>query len=386
VRLLRNDMQTGNWLKLRLRSRLASGQLLGFGDGAKVIAHVGAADLRRAVSSVSFASQSSRTLHFGLGTATQADLVEVRWHGGAKSLFTNLTANTTWQITEGEGTPKAQGPTPEDRKSRIAHGLPSAIRHSPSSTSSPSSLLDPQPQGGVTAMDGRARVREFWRLQRAAMDAMKVEKDSPKAVRLFREALALDPRHQDSLYYLAHCLAASGDVPNALAQLETLQQVNSNSHRAFAQWGTLRALTAHDDADLAAAQRSLEQAHAINPEETGALLLLGEIALLRGHHSVAEEKLAAACRSNHKAVGGFFLRGYLAWKRGEEARAVKLLEETRAALGPDWQPQGGTSEGDVQRKQHDEKSPLARYWERWDGRAEPASSYAALEIRLRTGS
>jgi tetratricopeptide (TPR) repeat protein len=366
VRLLRNDMQTGNWLKLRLRSRLASGQPLGFGDGAKVIAHVGAADLRRAVSSVSFASQSSRTLHFGLGMATRADLVEVRWHGGAESLFTNLAANTTWQITEGQGTPKAQGPTP--------------------SASSPSSLLDPPPQGGTTAMDSRARTREFWKLQRAAMDAMKVEKDSPKAVRLFREALVLDPRHQDSLYYLAHCLAASGDMSNALAQLETLQQVNSNSHRAFAQWGTLRALTAHDDADLAAAQRSLEQAHAINPEETGALLLLGEVALLRGDSAAAEEKLAAACRSNHKAVGGFFLRGYLAWKHGDHTQAVRLLEETRAALGGEWQPKGATAEGDVQRRQHEEKSPLARYWERWDGRADPASSYAALDARLRAGS
>lgn len=47
VQLLRNEMQTGHWLELRLRSRQANGATTGFGDGAKVIARVGDAILPR---------------------------------------------------------------------------------------------------------------------------------------------------------------------------------------------------------------------------------------------------------------------------------------------------------------------------------------------------
>ena len=39
-----------------------------------------------------------------------------------------------------------------------------------------------------------------------AVRAMKREGDIPRAISLFREALALNPAHEDSRYYLANCL------------------------------------------------------------------------------------------------------------------------------------------------------------------------------------
>ena len=216
------------------------------------------------------------------------------------------------------------------------------------------------------------------------MNAMKVENDNPKAIALFREALALNPSHEDSHYYLGFCLAGQGDADGALAQLDELKRINPQSHRAFQQWGVLRAMFARTPADLAAAEKSLERAHALNPEETGALLVLGEISLLCGDAAKADERLAAVCRTNPRAVGGFFLRAYLAWKRGDDVFARKLLEETRIALGKDWQPKGSTSEGDVKRKQHVETTPLARFWEAWDGSPEPASNFAKLDEHLET--
>ena len=141
---------------------------------------------------------------------------------------------------------------------------------------------------------------------------------------------------------------------------------------------------AQTPADLDAAEKSLERAHALNPEETGALLVLGEISLLRGDAAKADERLTAACRTNPRAVGGCFLRGYLAWKHGDDAAARKLLEDTRTALGKDWQPKGSTSEGDVKQKQHVETTPLTRYWEAWDGSPEPARSFAKLDDHLET--
>jgi tetratricopeptide (TPR) repeat protein len=230
----------------------------------------------------------------------------------------------------------------------------------------------------------RARELEFWQHQRAAMNAMKLENDLAKAIPLFRAALALNPHHEDARYYLAHCLAEQGDVATALAELEHLQRLNPRSHRAFQQWGRLRALFAENAADLAAAERALEQAHALNPEETGALHLLGEIALLRGDLASAEARLSAVCRTNPRSVGALFLRGYRAWRQGDPAAARSFLVQARQALGPDWQPKGATSEGDVHRKQHVEATPLARFWEEWSGKPEPEASFRALEAFLAT--
>ncbi|MBI2926365.1 MAG: VCBS repeat-containing protein [Verrucomicrobia bacterium] len=376
AQLFRNDMQTGHWLKLRLRSRLKDGRPLGFGDGSKVIARVGGAILRRAVSSVSYLSQSSRTLHFGLGSATKVDQLEVRWHAGGTNFFSNLDANATWEITEGEPTPRRVG---------VASSK-GPERHTTENRPPPTAVLNEQ--GRVAAAPGekldKARLLNFWNNQRAGMNALKIDKDSAKAIPFFRAALELDPKHEDSRYYLAHCLAAQGDATGALVQLEELQRINSHSHRGFQQWGSLRAIFAKSDADLAAAEQALERAHAINPEETGALLVLGEVSLLRGDLAKADERLAAACRTNPKAVGGFFLRGYLAWKRGDDTQARKFLEDTRTALGKDWQPKGATSEGDVQQKQHIETTPLTRFWEQWDGLAEPEKTFAQLDAFLTT--
>jgi len=364
VQLLRNEMQIGHWLKLRLRSRVPSGARLGFGDGTRVIAHLGEVALRRSVSGVSYLSQSSHTLHFGLGQARLVDWLEVRWSAGETSYFTNLQADATWEIGEGESQPKR---VPSTGAPQLHSGSPTKVT----------------PDAAAGSAD-RAKLVEFWNRQRAAMDAMKLEGNDAKAIRLFRAALELNPDHEDSRYYLGNCLARQGDVNGALVQLQELIRINPSSHRGLQQCGTLRAIFATNDADLVAAEQFLEKAHALNPEETGALLVLGEIALLRQDSTKAEERLSAACRTNPRATGGFFLRGYLAWKSGEAGRASTLLAEARETLGKDWQPKGATAEGDVRRKQHLATTPLSRFWENWDGHSAPESAFASLEHFLKS--
>lgn len=95
--------------------------------------------------------------------------------------------------------------------------------------------------------------------------------------------------------------------------------------------------------------------------------MLVELALLQGDRELAERRFELACRTNPRAVGGFFLRGYLAWKRGEGEAATELLRAAHAARGPDWKPEGAVAEGDVASRMHREETPFARYWEGWDG-------------------
>ncbi|HTL18063.1 MAG TPA: FG-GAP-like repeat-containing protein [Patescibacteria group bacterium] len=371
VQLLRNDMQTGHWLKARLHSRLNNGAPLGFGDGAKVIAHIGDVGLRRTVSSASYLSQSSREVHFGLGEAQRVNSLEVRWLGGQTNFYDNLQANTTWELTEGDPAPKRFTAHPQ--------------HCSTWSNQVAANNLEPTRSGvAQDSASQKERVLEFWRTLRAAMNAMKIEKDNAKAISLFRAALVLDPEHEDARYYLGQCLAAEGDAEGALTQFEELTRINPHSHRGFQQWGVVRACNSRSDGDLAAAEKSLERAHSLNPEETGALLVLGEVSLMRGDLSKAEERLRAVCQTNAKGVGAFFLRGYVAWQSGEKSQAQTLLENARAALGKDWQPKGTTAEGDVKRKQHVEASPLISYWEHWDGTTEPDNVFGELAAFLKS--
>jgi tetratricopeptide (TPR) repeat protein len=249
VRLLRNDVPHGNWAEFRLHSRIpGASEPSGFGDGATVIAWTGGIPLRRTVGSASYLSQDSRRVHIGLGDARKIDRLEIRWADGRFECRTDLAANRIWDISEGE-------------QPRI-------------------SLQGPQ----LTRED-QAR---FWERQHAAMDAMKRDRDMAKAAGLFREALAINPNHEDSRYYLANCLAAQGDVTGAIAELKTLAQINPQSHRAFQCEGELLASSASSRAGLATARSPLAEALRLNPEETGALVLLGEVDLALGDLAAAE--------------------------------------------------------------------------------------------------
>lgn len=221
VRLYRNDMAAGHWLQLGLRSRTSDGRAVGFGDGSTAIAWVNGIPLRRTVGGISYLSQPSHTLHWGLGTNARVDRLEVRWHAGATHIAENLAADTRYLWNEGDPAPRPGPPAPTAPTSA-----------SPATTAPPTSS---------PATTDRQRTLEFWNRQRAAMAAMKVEKDNRKAIGLFREALALNPAHEDSRYYLGHCLAGEGDPEAALAELAELQRINPASHRAWQQWGILRA-------------------------------------------------------------------------------------------------------------------------------------------------
>lgn len=355
VQLLRNDMQRGHWLKLVVRRR-SGGEPLVPAWGATVQARVGNTVFRRSVSTASYLSQSSSVLHIGLGAATRADVVDVRWRGDLVTTFKNLAADRVWEIVEGEAVPRERVSVPE-----------------PGSAAG-SQTVRPLNPGQQMA---------FWDYHRAGMDALKGQRDPARAVGLFQRALAIDASHEDARYYLGSALAEQGDVDGALAQFDAIRRVNPQSLRAHARWGTLRAETATAREHLAQAEAALAAAHAVNPEETGALLGLGEVMLMQGKLRDAEARFTAASTANPRAADAWFFLGYVRWKAGDRAGSERLLAKSRAALGPDWKPRGTTAEGDVLKKAHAETTPLAGVFARWNGAGSPSAAYTELDRHLR---
>jgi tetratricopeptide (TPR) repeat protein len=354
VRLLRNDIPQGNWVELRLHSLVPpSGAPLGFGDGATVVAWTGGVPLRRTVGSSSYLSQDSHRVHLGLGAATQIDRLEVHWLRGRAETWTRLAANQIWDITQGQHEARPAPPTAN------------------------------VPQASAPVALNKADQVRFWEKQHTAMDAMKREHDYARAAGLFREALAINPEHEDSHYYLANCLVALGDVPSAIAELDLLARINPQNRRAFQRKGELLAASASSRRQLELARQSLSKALELNSEETGTLVLLGEVSLAMQDFTAAEKHLSRACQTNPRAANAWFLRGYIAWKTGNVEQAQRALSATHNARGPDWKPSGAVLEGDVRLRMYSESGFLNVFEQQWDGSSELARAYVPLDAYLR---
>jgi hypothetical protein len=99
--LLRNDGgNRGHALVLRLRGAAGNTQAI----GARLQVTSGARTQRRDVKTgSSYLSQSDLRAHFGLGTATRADRIDVRWPSGTTETVSNVAADQILTIEEGKG-------------------------------------------------------------------------------------------------------------------------------------------------------------------------------------------------------------------------------------------------------------------------------------------
>lgn len=323
--LLRNDGDHANrWLTVRLAGRRNR-----FGIGAKVtVTTEGRRQVREVGAGSSYLSQNAPEAMFGLGPTGGASTVEVRWPGGETQTWADVPDGRIVTLTEGQtGWRPAAGVAP------TAGGVPMLA-------------------GGTPEHFGpgdRESMVRFWALQRAAVAAMKNDADCEKAVGLFRQALELDPRHEDALYGLGSCLSELGDYPGALKAFESLVTINPQSLRGNLQIGAIH--SSPDAAalfDLAAAESAFAAAVKINPEESGSLLQLGATALAAGDTDRAKEAMQQARRLNPKAILAHYLLGYIGWREGDAEAAAQSLQSAVDASHDAKQPtQPAPAEGDT---------------------------------------
>ena len=99
--ILRNEGNDGNnWITLELAA--VKGSPLAIGARVKITTGniVQTEEIR---SGVSYLSQSDLRLHFGLGKAAKADVVEIRWPSGRTEILKDVPAGKFYSILEGSG-------------------------------------------------------------------------------------------------------------------------------------------------------------------------------------------------------------------------------------------------------------------------------------------
>jgi tetratricopeptide (TPR) repeat protein len=167
----------------------------------------------------------------------------------------------------------------------------------------------------------REQIRRFWEVYRQASRARR-EGDFERAVALYRQALQLRPAHEDSLYYLGNVLCELKRYHEALDMYQRLIAVNpQGSSRGYMRLGLVHAsLDPKAPRDWGKAEHFFQRALETDPD-SGALLNLGELALLRERWEEAWRMLFDFNTDNTMHPAAPYLLGYLCWRRGQREEA-----------------------------------------------------------------
>jgi hypothetical protein len=95
--LMNRTANKNHWIILKLRGTKSNRD--GLGTKVKVITALGS-QYNHATTAVGFNSSSDRRVHFGLGTATVIDKIELAWPSGIKQVLTNVKADQILEVTE----------------------------------------------------------------------------------------------------------------------------------------------------------------------------------------------------------------------------------------------------------------------------------------------
>ena len=296
--LLRNDGGNRNhWLQVELRGAKSNRQ--GIGAKVRVVAG-GAAQVRQLGAQSPYLSQNSPIETFGLGALTQADTVAVTWPSGVRQVRTGISANQRLTITEGDA-------------------------------------------GGSE----RERVSAFWDLYRQAT-AERVAGHVDSAVKTYGRALALNPEHEDALYYYGSMRFSLGEFAEAARAWRQLVAVDPRSGRTHSQLGALfLCLDPGAPLDLDSASAHFRLADQINREQTVPRLHLGEVALIRGDFPAARRVFEEVLRTNAQSRQALLYTGYIAWHNGDSALARAAYVKSAAATEATPTMGGVSGEGDT---------------------------------------
>ncbi|MEE9167085.1 MAG: tetratricopeptide repeat protein [Candidatus Neomarinimicrobiota bacterium] len=193
----------------------------------------------------------------------------------------------------------------------------------------------------------KEKIRSFWEIYRKATEN-RISGKPGEAAGEYQRALALNDKHEDALYYLGNMHMELGEYENAKEAWKRLVQVNPTSTRAHLQLGNLYLRFEQNEIfNIEKAESEFQKVLRINKEETGPLIRLGQVLLIRGDLSEAQFYFDAVTASNYQSAEAYFLNGYVAWRKGDSKKALDLLQKAVKYSHPPEPVEGTSGEGDT---------------------------------------
>lgn len=196
----------------------------------------------------------------------------------------------------------------------------------------------------------RESIRVFWETFRRA-EAARLSGSRDRLLEAeggYREALSLQPDHEDALWQLANVLVMEGRRAEAIDLLRRHITTHARSTRGFARLGDLLSdPAAGEEFDAAEAEAMYRHALSLNPEESGGYVNLGRLLYRKGDLAGAEAQFRSALKINFKSLVAARYLALIALRKGAPAEAAAQLAVTLGKFMADKPRLFALSEGDV---------------------------------------
>ncbi len=179
-----------------------------------------------------------------------------------------------------------------------------------------------QQESGDGHEQGRLQLtRQFWDTYKQASQK-RAAGDLETAASLYQKALQLKPQHEDSLYYLGNCFLELSRYQEAIDTNLKLIAVNPlGSSRGYMQLGLIYSdLDPRAPFDLEKASQYFQRTLEVDPD-SGAMLGIAEVAMLRGNWQKARESLLSVNTDSPMSMAAPYLLGFLSYRKGDKLQA-----------------------------------------------------------------
>jgi tetratricopeptide (TPR) repeat protein len=195
--------------------------------------------------------------------------------------------------------------------------------------------------------DDKKQIDNFWSHYRKANN-FRIAGDWEPAVYEYKQALAIDPFHDNSLYHIGNMFLELEQYDSAEWYWMLQLKENPRSARAHFQLGNLHFNYQNRDYyDLEVAKKEFETTFDINKDFLQPALQLGHIALIENDVSKAIENYQKVIGSNINNVEAHFILGYSYYKKKDVGKAFIAFENAVNFSISNGEPVMASSEGDT---------------------------------------
>ena len=182
-----------------------------------------------------------------------------------------------------------------------------------------------EPQAARSENPKKQQIQEFWESFHRAT-SLRTSGRFEEAALAYERALKLDPRHEESLYYLGSCRMETGEQEQAVQIYRVLIDLNPRSSRGLSQLGLLLSTPAPGAVlNLEEARTVFERVAGLNQEESGSFLRLGMLSLRQHDNKAAWKHFQTA--AGFKSPEGLFFSGYMRYQEGKYREAASLFQK-----------------------------------------------------------